>query len=147
MRHVMSFERYIAAKRDPVEGLEAAARSIRPAQPTATLVLNGTFDDSAARNVLTEIEQLVASGKASIVIDMQDVRVTDLARLGRFVEDVMALRGAAADVQIAVRDAGLYDMMRALPDARDWLLSKPDAEPTGGRRSLHLDRHGGSTHS
>jgi len=31
-------------------------------------------------------------------------------------------------------------MMRALPNARDWLLSKPDAQPEGGRRSLHLDR-------
>ncbi len=136
----MSFERYIAAKRDPVEVRDAAARSVQPAPPSATLVLNGTFDDRAADNVLSQLEDLLASGTGSIVIDMQDVRIADFERLRRFAEDIMALRTDAADVQIAIRDVGLHEMMRALPSARDWLLSKPDAEPEGGRRSLHLDR-------
>jgi len=136
----MSFQRYIAAKRDPIEARDAAARSVQPARPSATLVLNGTFDDRAAHDVLAQIANLIAAGTDSVVIDMQDVHVADFGRLRRFAEDVMALRTKAADVQIAIRDAGLHEMMRALPNARDWLLSKPDAQPEGGRRSLHLDR-------
>lgn len=135
----MSFQNRISAKRDPVEGIEAAERSVRPAQPVATLVLNGTFGAGAASDVLAELERLFTAGTDSVVVDMQEVSVADFERLRGFVAEVMELRSSSANVQIAVRDNGLHDMMRALPHARDWLLSKPDAQADGGRRGVHVD--------
>ena len=132
----MSFQGAIAAKRDPV----AAAHAVHPAQPYATLVLNGTFDDQSANEVLRQVAELRAAGTDSIVIEMQDVRLDDFARLSRFAQEIMVMRSGGVNVQIAISDSGLHELMRSLPDARDWLLSTPDAAPTGARRGIHVDQ-------
>ncbi len=136
----MSFHNNISAKRDPSDARAAAdARGIEPSLPSATIVIDGTFDEASAAEILAELERRFTAGMDSIVIDMHDVRVDDFERLRTFVGEVMEIRSSSANVQIAVRDRELYEKMRALPFARDWLLSKPDAEAEGGRRGIHLD--------
>lgn len=136
----MSFQNNISAKRDPSDARDAAAaRGIAPSSPSATIVLDGAFDDGSATEILAELERRFTAGMDSIVIDMQDVRIEDFGRLQTFVAEVMELRASSANVQIAVRDRNLYEKMSALPFARDWLLSKPDAEAEGRRLGIHLD--------
>ena len=113
---------------------------MHPAQPFATIVLNGTFDEQSANEVVRQLAELRAAGTDSMVIDMQDVRLDDFARLSRFAEDIMVMRSDAVNVQIAIRDLDLHELMRSLPDARDWLLSKPDADAIGARRGIHVDQ-------
>lgn len=136
----MSFQNNISAKRDPHDARDlAAARGVAPGLPSATIELDGAFDDRAATEILAELERRFTAGMDSIVIDMRDVRIEDFERLRAFVAEVMELRSSSANVQIAVRDPELYEEMHALPFARDWLLSKPDADAEGSRRGIHLD--------
>ncbi len=134
----MAFNLQISAKRDPLERLNADSGPRHPA-PCAVIMLNGTFSEAASREVLGAIADLIGDRTDSIIVEMQDVSSDDADCLQRFVTDLMSLRNAGRNVQLAVRDPSLHATLAGWASSRDWLLWPADVEIDGGRRGIYVD--------
>ena len=139
----MSFELTIASKREPAS--ESVSGATQPAAPSyVAIALSGTFDEEASHAVLSTVDELDAPTSESVIVNMTNVVANDPVCIETFALGLMSLRSEGRQVQVAAPDAALHEMMAKAPSARDWLMSREVAEPSGPRRALHLDGTEGS---
>ncbi|MBD5635042.1 MAG: hypothetical protein IAI49_11245 [Candidatus Eremiobacteraeota bacterium] len=134
----MSFELTIAARKDPLAASGADAVSPAAASHT-TIVLNGSFDDGASREILRTASELSERPDDSVLVRIENVEAADARSLRSFAEGVMELRRAGRNVQVVVRSEALYVTFSGLPHAHDWLVAFSQSDVDGARRALHLN--------
>ena len=133
----MSFELTIAARKDPA-GVGTSAKQDSPPKTSATIVLKGTLDGKSMEAVRTLVDDTLAGGAVSILVELRDVDASEqtLRDLG---DRMMLERNHGLPVQVIVKDRVLHERMAALPRARDWLLAFTESDVGGARKAIHVD--------
>ncbi len=138
----MAFDLRIAVKRDPTEArstAEPVGSSVKAPWACVSLVVNGMLDESGCNELMFKVRRSFQKGAASVIVDMQNVALPNVACLQRLADSIMAERSAGHQVQVVARDAALHARCCSIADARDWLIADPNTDVAHGRRAIHLD--------
>jgi len=133
-----AFDLRIAVKRDPSS--EPGASNAAPRPPCVSLIVNGLLDEPGCNELMFRVRRSFEKGADTVIIEMQDVTLENVACLERFADSVMAERSAGRQLQVIAREPAFHARCSSIADSRDWLIADPNTDVASGRRAIHLDR-------
>lgn len=139
----MSFHIQISTKRDPRERAEVMRAEVRsrplPPASVATIEVNGALTPENLTALCGRAAEVLKTDVGTAVVDLQMLSGNAGQSLEPLAMWVASQRVTRHHLFVRACQAGVHEILAAMPDAKAWLIAREATEADLSRRCVHID--------